>query len=304
MNNKIPLKKLADALAERSGVSSDDAMLFLKTLFQAAADMLYEGKSFSIVGLGTFRISHNPEDPVTFIPEKQFADDVNAPFAMFEPVAVASSVNVSELESITAPVINPVQQEASATELPPEPTSQVEEITETIVPEVIEVKAEVPAPVEPELEPEPDPEASHSEPEVSSPGCNPDSVSKPETQVEEADNAVVVDEVTETADNEPEVQAAIEAPETSVPDPEPHDTVFTPPSYDPESTLEADPDTQETVGVTYLPEDEEEYVEYNYPRKSRFGIGFLVGLLTGLIIGALTLVGYVIYFVNSGNKLF
>lgn len=63
--------------------------------------------------------------------------------------------------------------------------------------------------------------------------------------------------------------------------------------------IESESESIDEQQDSYIPEDEEEYVEYYDRPKSRFGIGFLVGLLTGLIIGALALAAYALFFVGN-----
>lgn len=51
----------------------------------------------------------------------------------------------------------------------------------------------------------------------------------------------------------------------------------------------------------YIPEDEEEYVQHQPVVKNggSFGLGFLIGILAGLIIGAVALYIYAMYYVNT-----
>lgn len=325
MNNKIPLKKLADRLSVQSGVSSERALSFLKSLFQTIADRLYNGESVTISGLGTFSVSHNPEDPVHFMPEKQFADDINAPFAMFEPVTIDNDIELSEIEAVGTPTSVSdelvIAVEDTFTDNEPEPESTVAE------PET--VGNEMPASFS-----EP---ADSQAPEVTT-VC---------TLNENADGATVVtsenESMSETvSDTEMAVLQHSETAETNIkiseetmPGSEPvvepesdndqervdatSETLYpateyeqTPADTNPEYGDDVSESSDTTAAmtdatepsITYLPEDDEEYVEYNYPKKSRFGLGFLIGLITGLIIGALALVAYVVYFVNTGTKLF
>ena len=57
-----------------------------------------------------------------------------------------------------------------------------------------------------------------------------------------------------------------------------------------------------------IPEDEEEFVDKNNDivssSNSKLGLGFILGLVTGLIIGALGFVCYILYFVETGSMLF
>ena len=54
----------------------------------------------------------------------------------------------------------------------------------------------------------------------------------------------------------------------------------------------------------YIPEDEEEFVTYHNRPKSRMGLGFVLGLITGLVVAALALAGYVLFIADGTSKLF
>lgn len=103
MNEKIPLKKFAEKVALTAHITTDEAEADIKSLFALVAEELRTGQPVKIKGLGEFKLSSDPHDPVVFIPDGEWAAEVNAPFAMFEPVAVNPAVSTEELEAINAP---------------------------------------------------------------------------------------------------------------------------------------------------------------------------------------------------------
>ena len=72
----------------------------------------------------------------------------------------------------------------------------------------------------------------------------------------------------------------------------------------PETTI----DSELVIESSKIPEDEEEFVDKNNDivssSNSKLGLGFILGLVTGLIIGALGFVCYILYFVETGSMLF
>lgn len=103
MNEKIPLKKFAEKVALAAHITPEEAEADIKSLFALVAEELRTGQPVKIKGLGEFKLSSDPKDPVVFIAEAEWAAEVNAPFAMFEPVEVNPAVSTEELEAITAP---------------------------------------------------------------------------------------------------------------------------------------------------------------------------------------------------------
>lgn len=72
----------------------------------------------------------------------------------------------------------------------------------------------------------------------------------------------------------------------------------------PENTTECitvvENETETNKYSGYIPEDEEEFIEHvDTQKNSSFGLGFLVGILTGLIIGATALFIYAMYYANT-----
>lgn len=112
------------------------------------------------------------------------------------------------------------------------------------------------------------------------------------TMTMEKESEVVVDSVRET---EHEDHNSLEKNVPLLNDDELQETEDV--KVDSPQVLEVDRDE-----IEYLPEDEEEYVTDEPQKRSlSFGLGFLIGILTGLIIGAVALYAYAMYYVNSGS---
>ena len=119
MNNKITMPDLADLLAQKARCTKKDAELFLKEFFGLASEVISRGESLKINGLGVFKIiwvekraSVNIQTglpfeipghyKLTFTPDKNLKEAVNAPFACFEaevlPDDVMTDVTLTEAE--------------------------------------------------------------------------------------------------------------------------------------------------------------------------------------------------------------
>ncbi|MDP4277125.1 MAG: HU family DNA-binding protein, partial [Bacteroidota bacterium] len=102
MDNKFLLQDLVDKLSEAGNCKKKEAEDFLRTYFKVIEDGLLQDKIVKINGLGTFKLieveARNSVDVNTgqafqikghlklnFIPDPQFKEKVNKPFAAFEP---------------------------------------------------------------------------------------------------------------------------------------------------------------------------------------------------------------------------
>lgn len=114
MGNKITLAQAAQLLANKSGKTRAVCEDFLKNLFSRIASSLQDGETVRIKEFGTFRISTVgsrksvdvttgketllPEHrKVVFVPAKELAQAVNAPFEMFETTEIEDDLLDSEL---------------------------------------------------------------------------------------------------------------------------------------------------------------------------------------------------------------
>lgn len=101
MNNTVTLSQLITRLAAKTGTDPNTTRRFLRTFFASIEASLIEGHSVTINGIGTFR---RPADalestaPVIFVPDAALAEEINAPFAMFEPVELADGVEFAPVE--------------------------------------------------------------------------------------------------------------------------------------------------------------------------------------------------------------
>lgn len=85
------LPAAADSLASINSIGRDSAEKFLKEFFALIEDECALNGHVSIKGFGEFT-------GILFKPDKSLADEVNQPFAMFEPVELEDSVSESDLE--------------------------------------------------------------------------------------------------------------------------------------------------------------------------------------------------------------
>lgn len=114
MNQKITLARLAALVAEKNGCSPKESEDVLRLLFQYIGASLEGGEPIKVKGMGTFKLSsvearksvdvttgEENEIPahrrIVFIPSKELAAAVNAPFEMFETVVIEENVLEEEL---------------------------------------------------------------------------------------------------------------------------------------------------------------------------------------------------------------
>lgn len=119
MNNKITLSRLIALLAEKSGKDTKICEEVLKSFFRNISAALENGESVKINGLGVFKVSmmearksvdvtsgNDNEIPahgkVVFIPAKELAEAVNAPFEMFETIELDEEILEEDLMTAEA----------------------------------------------------------------------------------------------------------------------------------------------------------------------------------------------------------
>ena len=113
--SKISLSDLAQRLAEKSGISLQDAELFVRKMFDVANEGLQSDKLVKMKWLGTFkvmavkdresvdvntgeRILIEGRDKISFTPDNILKEIVNKPFAQFETVVVNDGVDFDEID--------------------------------------------------------------------------------------------------------------------------------------------------------------------------------------------------------------
>lgn len=114
MNDKITFPRLAGMIADQSGRSKRFSEDFLREFFSLVSELLENGEPVKIKGLGTFRL--NRVEPrksidvttgqpmeiaghtkVVFIPSKELAEAVNAPFEAFSAIEIKDGADISQL---------------------------------------------------------------------------------------------------------------------------------------------------------------------------------------------------------------
>lgn len=284
MNEKIPIKSLSEQVASRVNIEISDAQGAIKSIFSLIAEVLKEGKSVTINGLGTFSPDVNPLEPVSFIPDAELAEELNAPFSMFEPERLSDSVSEADLdqagimersadntdstlkvetqsaqtqETEKIPVQEPVKDNTGWASVLAEKISEKESIAEPVTPLIVKEKDEQP-------------------------------------QIISLTNEPIETSLVSEGRNNPQKSEAVEDTKVAVPVAE-TSTAPTPPI--PAASRPA-------LEVPEWPE-EEAGIEEERPRhrdsdhneeNSRFKSGFFWGLIVGLLIGALILFGYAMYF--------
>lgn len=284
MNEKIPIKSLSEQVASRVNIEVSDAQGAIKSIFSLIAEVLKEGKSVTINGLGTFSPDVNPLEPVSFIPDAELAEELNAPFSMFEPERLSDSVSEADLdqagimeraadntdstlkvetqsaqtqETEKIPAQEPVKDNTGWASVLAEKISEKESIAEPVTPLIVKEKEEQPQIISLINEPI----------ETSSVSDGRHTPQKSEA-VEDSKVAVPVAE-TSTAPTPPipaSSRPALEVPEW--------------------------PEEEAVIEEEHPRHRESDHTEEN----SRFKSGFFWGLIVGLLIGALILFGYAMYF--------
>ncbi len=147
MNEKITLPTLVSLLADKTGKQKKQCEDFLREFFNTLVDAMEAGENVRIKSLGTFKVvaveprksvnvntgeqmeipGHNK---IVFVPAKELAEEVNAPFAMFESIeipdnALEDPLLSSESESAAQAEEDPLL--SSATSDPSESAAQAEE---------------------------------------------------------------------------------------------------------------------------------------------------------------------------------
>ena len=114
MNEKITFPRLASLLADRSGRSKRFSEDFLREFFALIGERLEAGENVKVKGLGTFRLSRveprrsvdvttgqpmeiTGHTKVVFVPAKELAEAVNAPFEAFPSIEISEGIDISQI---------------------------------------------------------------------------------------------------------------------------------------------------------------------------------------------------------------
>ena len=281
MNEKITLPTIIQLLAIRTGDTRKQSEDFIRELLAAVSEALSEGEQVKIKDFGVFKtiavdarksvnVSTGGEHTipahrkVVFVPSREIAALINAPFAMFETVELGDDVEF-EAEPQVPESLEPVDFEQEV----PEPESEMSE---------------------------PDTELAEPEPEMPGPGVGSDMEEVIETD-DEAESGVVYEIVSETDYGEPEElpsaeeSSEVEENQTEQESDEDESDLNTEPMalYGPETVgededvddnIEDDDDDQDDEDDH---DDEDEYEEEE-PSSHRFLYGFLSGFATAAVV--------------------
>lgn len=284
MNEKIPVNRLAQEVARAIGADTSEVQQFIKDLFAYVEAEVSAGSDVTVPGLGRFSKSTVSGEPIAFEPDAEYAAALNADFDMFSPVELNDGVTEEALdeavketvpESLQPAATDAEQEQEHEQENAPEspqcePTLTETDIEEDVTVEIAEIPAEVPA-------------------EDSTATIEPPAREEP---------TEVVDEPVVAVENDAQVETLSEEIADSTP---------TEPETEPtsEPAAESASETAPTAPlIAPIPEQEEEYVIV-HGRKSRFWVGFIIGLVLGFALGVIAFVAYLVNIsVITPEKLF
>lgn len=286
MNEKIPVNRLAQEIAAAVGSSPSEVQQFIKDLFAYVEAEVSAGNDVSVPGLGRFSKSAVNGEPIAYESDAEYAATLNADFEMFSPVELNDGVTEEAMEmAVTEEAVKEAEPD---TELHRQPVAENEPEPETELqhntgPETIFTAAtsEDDAKVEPDAE--------DSEDIVNEPEETDDS----EESEDEANHAAATDKSEKVSDVKEEVAVDI-VTDAHV------ETIA-----EEEEVITEQPETPAAEPLmAAIPEQEEEYVIV-HGRKSRFWVGFIIGLVLGFAIGVIAFVAYLVNIsVITPEKLF
>ena len=113
------IKELAQAIAQKRGMTPAAAQEFLTVMFDVVNEALKYEKIVKVKGLGTFKVIRisarksvdvntgeaielSGRDKITFTPDATLKDIVNRPFAQFETVILNDGVDFTEIDAKAA----------------------------------------------------------------------------------------------------------------------------------------------------------------------------------------------------------
>lgn len=270
MKENINIRRLADVIAAKASadgrtVTPEEVAEFLKVLFDTVGDTLLRGDSVEVDGLGAFIVDYSSQYGIELLVDRGFAQTVNEPFDSFEATELDDEITNDLLDTCNdrpkpEPVADPVEsivQDAPVVDVeePESPEAEVELL------ESVAIEEMAPASMLDENE-----ELASEPMEAPAPAEEPEHEHEHEPQAQPQPEHEPVEE-----------PAPVEEPE---PQPEPES------NPDPELKLEPESEPEPQL----VP-----YHEPSKPEESKFGNGFILGLLTGLAIGAVGLLIYILF---------
>lgn len=115
MGNKVTISILSQILSERTGKSRKECEDTLRSFFHTISNAISAGETVKVKGFGTFKISQvdarmsvdissgqdfeiPAHNKIVFLPSRELANAVNAPFEMFETIELAENITEIELQ--------------------------------------------------------------------------------------------------------------------------------------------------------------------------------------------------------------
>lgn len=99
MGTTITLPAIMAALQNNCGCTTEEAAEFIHALTDTISDSLLSDGSVTVKGVGEFRIIEDGDErAIAFRPDQSLAQEVNSPFALFEPVDLSEGVTEEVLE--------------------------------------------------------------------------------------------------------------------------------------------------------------------------------------------------------------
>lgn len=291
MNEKIPVNRLAQEIAAAVGFSPSEVQQFIKDLFAYVEAEVSAGNDVSVPGLGRFSKSAVNGEPIAYEPDAEYAATLNADFEMFSPVELNDGVTEEAMEmAVTEEAVKEAepdtelhQQPVAENEAEPETGLQHNTGQETVFTAPAATSEDDDAKVGPDAEDSEDIVNEHEDADDSAESedeANHAAATDKSEKVSDVKDELAVDIVTdahvETIAEEEEEEVITEQPETPAAEPL----------------------------MAAIPEQEEEYVIV-HGRKSRFWVGFIIGLVLGFAIGVIAFVAYLVNIsVITPEKLF
>lgn len=143
MNEKINIQEITNLLAEKHGITFQEAELFINEFFALIEEGLEQDRYVKVKGLGTFklievdsresvdvntgeRIEIQGHTKISFTPENALKEIVNRPFSHFEAVVLNDNVN---FDDISAESEGPVDASENTYQATSQATSEVASAT-------------------------------------------------------------------------------------------------------------------------------------------------------------------------------
>lgn len=288
MNEKIPVNRLAQEIAAAVGSSPSEVQQFIKDLFAYVEAEVSAGNDVSVPGLGRFSKSAVNGEPIAYEPDAEYAATLNADFEMFSPVELNDGVTEEAMEmAVTEEAVKEAEPD---TELHQQPVAEKEAEPETGLQHNTgqETVFTAPAATSEDDDAKVAPDAEDSEDIVNE---HEDADDSAESE-DEANHAAATDKSEKVSDVKDELAVDI-VTDAHV------ETIA-----EEEEVITEQPETPAEPLMAAIPEQEEEYVIV-HGRKSRFWVGFIIGLVLGFAIGVIAFVAYLVNIsVITPEKLF